>query len=302
MQDKIHYTACLCCGSTSISRSFSAIDYTVSKEYFEVWKCSICTFQFTQNVPDASHIGPYYQSADYVSHSDTKTGLTNGLYHFARRLTVKSKRNLVKAVTALQQGSLLDFGAGTGAFASFMTQSGWQVTALEPDNTARANALKNHNLQLQDADSLQQLQSSSFDAITLWHVLEHVHNLHATLEHFERVLKPTGKLFIAVPNYTSYDAQHYQDYWAAYDVPRHLYHFSPKAMEILLNKKGFSLEKIYPMWFDSFYVSLLSEQYKYGSSRYFSAFAVGLLSNLKALFNTRKCSSVIYVVRKSISN
>ncbi len=292
------YDKCLCCGSTEIKRAFSAIDYTVTNEYFEIWECYKCTFRFTQNVPDANHIGTYYQSAAYVSHSDTKIGLINKLYHFARNLTLKSKHRLVNSVTGLKQGALLDYGAGTGAFSHFMNIKGWNVTGIEPDDNARSNAQKAHNLQLQKLSFLEQLQPNLFDAVTLWHVLEHVHDLFGTLDHFQRVLKPTGRLLIAVPNYTCFDAKHYKEYWAAYDVPRHLYHFSPQSIEVLLVSKGFVLEKKYPMWFDSLYVSMLSEQYKHGQNRYLSAVWIGILSNLKALFNIGKCSSVIYVVKK----
>lgn len=298
MLNKILYDKCLCCGSSDIKRAFSSIDYTVTKEYFEIWECSRCTFRFTQNVPDAHHIGPYYQSTSYVSHSDTKVGLINKLYHFARSLTLKSKHSLVNKVTGLKLGALLDYGAGTGAFSHFMKIKGWNVTGIEPDDNARSNALKNYNLQLDKLSHLDLLQPSSFDSITLWHVLEHVHDLYGTLEHFQRVLKPSGRLLIAVPNYTSFDAQHYKEYWAAYDVPRHLYHFSPQSMEVLLESKGFVLEKKYPMWFDSIYVSMLSEQYKYGKNNYLGAVWIGMLSNLKALFSAGKCSSVIYVLKK----
>ena len=298
MLNKIHYEKCPCCDSVAIERKFSAIDYTVSRESFEVWMCKNCTFKFTQNVPDAFHIGPYYKSAAYVSHSDTKEGLINRLYHYARKTTLKSKLNLIKKVTSLRNGSLLDYGAGTGAFSNHMDKAGWQVTGLEPDDVARANALKNYQLSLRDVSYLQEVLPASFDAITLWHVLEHVHDLHTTLEHFKRIIKSSGRLLIAVPNHTSYDAQHYQEYWAAYDVPRHLYHFSPLAMQVLLEAKGFVLKKTYPMWFDSLYVSMLSEQYKYGHNRYLSALGFGFLSNVKAFFNSQKCSSIIYEFRK----
>jgi SAM-dependent methyltransferase len=193
---------------------------------------------------------------------------------------------------------LLDIGAGTGAFANQMVQSGWNVLGLEPDEFAREKALSNYDLKLQELTALSSLVGETFDAITLWHVLEHVHDLHGYLEKFLEILKPEGRLIVAVPNYTSYDASYYKENWAAYDVPRHLYHFSPKSMHILLEKKGFVLETIKPMWFDSFYVSMLSEKYKYGKQNLLRAIWVGLRSNYKALSVTEKCSSVIYVIRK----
>ena len=213
-------------------------------------------------------------------------------------ITLKSKLGFVKTSTQLKQGNLLDYGAGTGAFAHMASLAAWTVTGLEPDDTARQNALKTHGLALQPSANLPQLGSASFDAITLWHVLEHVHDLHATLEQFERILKSSGRLLIAVPNYTSDDADEYQQFWAAYDVPRHLYHFSPKAMQVLMEQKGFTIEKKYPMWFDSLYVSMLSEKYKRGGNNYLSALFTGIASNIKSLFKTDKCSSIIYVMKK----
>jgi 2-polyprenyl-3-methyl-5-hydroxy-6-metoxy-1,4-benzoquinol methylase len=265
---------------------------------FEVWECSTCTFRFTQNAPREDQIIRYYQSSDYISHSDTKEGFVNKLYHTVRNYTLKTKRNLVNRVTGLKAGSLLDVGAGTGAFAGIMQDGGWKVTGLEPDVTARANALINHNLQLQELTALNRFNNESFDVITMWHVLEHVHDLHGYLKTFRRILKPAGRLIIAVPNYTSYDAAVYKEYWAAYDVPRHLYHFSTNSMEILLGDEGLRLQAVKPMWFDSFYVSMLSEKYKSGRENFFRAIWVGFVSNLKALFNVKNCSSVIYIIGK----
>jgi 2-polyprenyl-3-methyl-5-hydroxy-6-metoxy-1,4-benzoquinol methylase len=298
MGSKIYYNHCICCGSAAINRVFECKDYTVSNEYFEIWKCNTCTFRFTQNVPDETAIAFYYRSSEYISHSDTKKGLINRLYHWVRNFTLTTKLNLVREMTGLKHGVLLDVGAGTGAFASTMQQAGWNVTGLEPDETARANALRNYKLQLEELTNLNALDPETFDAITLWHVLEHVHDLHGYLEKFSTVLKPAGRLIIAVPNYTSYDAGLYKQYWAAYDVPRHLYHFSPQSMQVLLDQKGFVVETTLPMWFDSFYVSLLSEKYSHGKESFTNAARIGLLSNIKAFFNKKRCSSLIYIARK----
>lgn len=298
MPELITYHHCPLCGSASVFPALSAKDHTVSGELFEIWHCDDCTGRFTQRVPVLSEIGPYYQSAAYVSHSDTEKGLVNRLYHFVRNYTLKGKRKLVQEVTGKETGTLLDVGAGTGAFANTMLMAGWQITALEPDETARRNAQKKYSLNLSSPDQLFSLPENQFDAITMWHVLEHVHDLHGYLAQLHKILKPGGRLLIAVPNYTSYDAKVYGGFWAAYDVPRHLYHFSPKSMEMLGNEKGFTLADARPMWFDSFYVSMLSEQYRNGSGNIFGAVWNGLISNLKALNNRKKCSSVIYVFAK----
>ncbi|MFP5040392.1 class I SAM-dependent methyltransferase [Parasediminibacterium sp. JCM 36343] len=299
MASTITYTHCPACGGTHIAPQLQAEDYTVSHEVFEVWHCSDCTLRFTQHVPDEERIGPYYQADSYVSHSDTQEGLINKVYHRVRNITLGQKKKLILKATGKSIGMLLDVGAGTGAFSNAMEKAGWHVTGLEPDSTARQVALKKFGLVLSDPEKLFVLPDEQFDAITMWHVLEHVHNLHGYMEQFHKILKPRGKLIIAVPNYTSHDAQAYGKYWAAYDVPRHLYHFSPESMALLAKQKSFSISAYKPMWFDSVYVSMLSEQYKNGKPNLAKALFIGLLSNLKALVDNKRCSSVIYVLGKS---
>ncbi|MEO8711612.1 MAG: class I SAM-dependent methyltransferase, partial [Parafilimonas sp.] len=239
MSDTIHYNTCPACGSASIFFVLKAKDETVSHELFDIWQCNYCTLRFTQNVPDEQHIGKYYQSSDYISHSNTSKGLINKLYHSVRSITLQSKRNLIEQNSS--KGSLLDIGAGTGAFASAMKKNGWNVTALEPDETARTNAKKDFNIELLPTENLFRLPSNTFNVITLWHVLEHVLELHTYLDTFYSLLADEGSLIIAVPNYTSYDAKKYAEKWAAYDVPRHLYHFSPQSMRMILNNHNFKL-------------------------------------------------------------
>jgi 2-polyprenyl-3-methyl-5-hydroxy-6-metoxy-1,4-benzoquinol methylase len=275
-----------------------AKDFTVSHKIFSIWECDDCNCRFTQNVPDANSIAAYYQSSAYVSHSDTKKGLINKLYHTVRNYTVEQKRKLIEKVSGRKNGSLLDVGAGTGAFAAIMQNAGWNVTGLEPDETARENALKNHQLQLQTLDVLFSFSNKQFDVITLWHVLEHVHELHKYVDTFCRILKDDGTLIIAVPNYTSSDAETYKEFWAAYDVPRHLYHFSPASMQRLMQQHNFEIVAYKPMWFDSFYVSMLSQQYKTGHNNLASAVWNGFTSNIKAMSDVKKCSSIIYVIKK----
>jgi len=275
-----------------------AKDNTVSGEIFEIWHCGACTARFTQNIPASGEIGRYYQAEAYVSHTDTKKGLVNRLYHIVRNRTLQTKRILVEKVTGLKTGALLDVGAGTGAFAAAMQQAGWAVTGLEPDETARTNARTQHKIDLQNPENLLTLPANRFDAITLWHVLEHVHDLHRYLDTFNVLLKEKGVLIIAVPNYTSHDAAIYQEHWAAYDVPRHLYHFSPQSMQMLAKEHGFAIVSYKPMWFDSFYVSMLSEQYKTGKSNLVKAVWNGFVSNIRAWEDVKTSSSVVYVMKK----
>ena len=198
-------------------------------------------------------------------------------------------------------GTLLDFGAGTGAFLHFMEERGWQGTGVEPDEGARGLAKKRYALDLLDPScffsDVFSPPPAGFDLITLWHVLEHVHDLSGTLEKFRKILKNEGYLLIAVPNYRSYDAGYYKAHWAGYDVPRHLYHFDKASLTALMELHGFTFLSLYPMRLDAYYVSLLSEKYINGSPRYLSAWRTGRRSDREARKNPERCSSLIYVFR-----
>jgi 2-polyprenyl-3-methyl-5-hydroxy-6-metoxy-1,4-benzoquinol methylase len=295
----ITYLQCPVCESKQIANFFSAKDYTVSNETFAIVKCNDCTHMFTQNVASQNDIGKYYQSENYISHSDTQTGIINKLYHAVRKRTLLGKKNLVQKETGKLQGKILDIGCGTGAFLNTMKDANWDSTGLEPDDAARKKAIELYKIVARPSHEIFDLPHDTYDAITMWHVLEHVHQLQEYIAQLKNILTTNGKIFIAVPNYTSYDALHYGAYWAAYDVPRHLYHFSPKSMKTLVEKHGLKIVKIKPMWFDSFYVSMLSEQYKNGKSNIVKAFFIGLLSNFKTILNKEKCSSLIYVITKN---
>ncbi len=298
MQERIQYTLCPVCDSATIHFVLEAKDYTVSNELFEIWECETCTLRFTQHIPKEESIGAYYKSENYISHSDTKKGLVNRLYHWVRRRTLVKKRKMVQQFTGLKKGKLLDIGSGTGAFLHEMQQHDWSVTGLEPDADAREVAKKSYGLQVDTSSALFSLHHQQYDAITLWHVIEHVHALQAYMAQLKKLLSEKGKIFIAVPNYTAKDAAVYQQYWAAYDVPRHLYHFSPKSMQRLVEEHGMKIQAYKPMWYDSFYVALLSSKYKNKSMNLPAAFWNGLRSNMKALGDVKKCSSVIYVISK----
>ncbi|MEO0897404.1 MAG: class I SAM-dependent methyltransferase [Bacteroidota bacterium] len=292
------YSACPSCGSSDLLSIFYAKDYTVSQESFEILECQNCSLRFTQNIPSPSKIGPYYQSEEYISHTNTNKGIVNQLYQLVRNYTLGQKLKTVQKVSGLGKGRILDIGCGTGDFLGTMKNGGWDVLGLEPDDNARKMAVENHGILAFPSDELFNLEDNSFDVISMWHVLEHVHELHKYLEKIRSLLKPSGTLLIAVPNYTSGDASHYQHEWAAYDVPRHLYHFSPTGMEGLLNQHGFKLDKMKHMVFDSFYVSLLSEKYKSGKVKLIGGFLNGFSSFLKAMGKPENCSSVLYIFKK----
>ncbi|MBN2636927.1 MAG: class I SAM-dependent methyltransferase [Prolixibacteraceae bacterium] len=289
---------CPVCGKSKFSTAIKCTDYFVSGEEFTIKKCTNCGFKFTDNIDDETSIGKYYQSDDYISHSNTTKGLVNAIYHGVRSYMLGQKRKIVEKWTGAKTGNLLDVGTGTGFFLNTMKTAGWKVTGTEKSPDARKFAKKEFKLKVLDTDELFQLKNESFDAITLWHVLEHVHRLNENLEKFNELLTPNGKLIIAVPNYTSYDAHHYKEFWAAWDVPRHIWHFGPEQMKLLVEKHGLKLQQLQTMPFDAFYVSMLSEKYKKSKIVLFKGFIFGGISLWKSIFKPSNCSSLIYIFEK----
>ena len=286
---------CLVCGSTHFKPFLVCKDYTVSDENFNIVSCKDCNFKFTNPRPDNSVLANYYKAESYVSHTNSKKGIVNKLYHAVRNYTLKSKIKMVSGFVS--RGTILDYGCGTGMFLSAIKNAGWETYGMEPDNDAIKIASENGNNVFSDKENVvASIGDKKFNAITLWHVLEHVTDMPETLAFFKNQLNKEGVLIIAVPNHVSYDAQYYKEHWAAYDVPRHLHHFDLKSMKALVEQAGFKLQETKPMKFDSFYVSMLSEKYKTGSVNLLKAFWIGLQSNLKAK-NTYSYSSTIYVFR-----
>ena len=290
---------CPVCNHCNVQIAIESQDFSLTQTPFSILHCNHCSFRFTSPVPNQDEIGQYYKFNDYISHTDTKEGWMNQLYHFVRTKTLADKTKWVQSLFTGYKGHILDIGAGTGAFAHAMQEKAWKVTGLEPDAVTREKAFEIHQLHLQSTEVIFNLPENEFEVITMWHVLEHVHALKPYLNQCFKSLKDNGRLIIAVPNYTSFDARYYKKYWAAYDLPRHLYHFSPKSMSILLNEMEFEIVSIRPMWYDSFYVSLLSEKYKQsGKLGMVIAGVIGMLSNLFALKDASKGSSIIYEFKK----
>ncbi len=268
-------------------------DYLVSNEEFILEFDAEKEMLSTNPQPEASKLSQYYESEYYISHTDNKKGLVPFLYHVVKRRSLKNKLGLIKSLKK-DAKSILDIGAGTGDFLSFIQSESRSVTGIEPNPKARELA-KNKGFFLEE--DIKNVKGKLFDVITMWHVLEHIPNLEETIIDLESLLKPNGVLIVAVPNFYSFDAAYYKSFWAAFDVPRHLWHFSKVSMNKLFTDK-FSLLKISPMVFDSFYVSILSEKNKTGKINFLKAFFVGLISNLYAL-STKEYSSLIYCYKKS---
>lgn len=267
-------------------------DHTVSGEQFQLYLDKEHDMLITLPKPEAKNLEKYYKSEDYISHTDANRTFFEKIYHVVKKYAVAKKVNLISGLLA-KPGKLLDIGAGTGDFLIHAKKNGWIVNGVEPNKQARS--LSNQKGIELDGDTLG-YKSNTFDIITMWHVLEHVPDLELQIKEIKRILKPNGYLVIAVPNFRSYDAIYYKSFWAAYDVPRHLWHFSKKSMKSIFEKEKLCLKKIKPMKFDSYYVSLLSEKYKSGRMNFFKAICIGFLSNLKGIFS-KEYSSHIYVFR-----
>lgn len=273
----------------------SCKDYTVSHETFTLLIDQESELLVTTPRPNDEELEKYYESVNYISHTDAKKKLIDKIYQSVRNYTLKRKLKLINSLNS-EEKTILDIGTGTGDFLLICKKNGWRVTGIEPNKKARELAEKklDANLFIQTSS----LSNKKYDIITLWHVLEHVPNLNEYISNLKKLLKSNGTLLIAVPNYKSFDALYYKEFWAAYDVPRHLWHFSKKAIIKLFQTENMKVEKIIPMKFDSYYVSLLSEKYKTGYHNFFKAFFVGFKSNRKAKAS-KEYSSHIYVIKNS---
>ena len=287
---------CPICKGETFQDITNCVDYTVSHETFHVKRCTTCELAITSPRPELNELGNYYKSEEYISHSGKTSGVIGSMYTIARSYALQWKN---KIITKFNTGNTaLDFGCGTGDFLHTLQKKGWKVEGVEPSDLARTKAAELNNQKI--CSDINEIENKTFDVITAWHVLEHVPDLHATLFKLKTLLTKNGTLFIAVPNYQSHDSFVYKNYWAGYDVPRHLWHFSKKSITLLLQSHGFKLQEVIPMKLDSYYISLLSEKYKNqnrltlaGSVK---AFSNGFISNLKARNQTNH-SSLIYIAK-----
>jgi 2-polyprenyl-3-methyl-5-hydroxy-6-metoxy-1,4-benzoquinol methylase len=288
---------CLVCQNTHSTPFLQAQDH-FTKEYFDLKKCSSCGFVYTDPRPSVSEIGKYYAFDAYLSHSSHKKSLLSTVYRAARNYMLGKKYNMIAGLKALDGKSLLDYGCGTADFLGYCKSKGLNVNGYEVDQNARKTAEQVNGIKPLGPDELGSIQPASFDVISLWHVLEHVHNLNAQISDFKTWLRPDGLLAIAVPNLASYDAEKYNAKWAGLDVPRHLYHFTPDTIKKLMLAHGLTCVSTFPLVLDSFYVSMYSEWNSPGSKLLglVRAFFAGLKSNIKAS-SSGNYSSLVYIFK-----
>lgn len=280
-------------------------DHIVSKAYFDLIIDDDLEMLITSPRPKEEDLPNYYESEAYISHTDSSKSFIDKIYQLVKNYTILQKIKLINSFNT-ESKTILDIGSGTGDFLVACKNNGWQVIGIEPNDKARNFALQKMNLSnsIQNPfftsveELIEKEINKKFDIITMWHVLEHVPNLENYIIHLEKLLKPKGRLIIAVPNYKSHDAKFYGRFWAAFDVPRHLWHFSQNSIKLIFLRIGMVVENIIPMKFDAYYVSLLSEKYKNGFSNPIKAFYRGFISNFKA-FKSKEYSSLIYILKKS---
>lgn len=290
-------SSCPLCSGTKFSLFISCKDYTVSHETFQIVQCESCGFKFTNPRPIEETIAKYYHSSDYISHSNSSKGIINSLYQIARKFTISKKVSLIKSVKP-EGKTILDYGCGTGEFLHAIKKAGWRTKGIEPNPEARIFAKSNYLVEVFEPSEINSFPAKSFDVITLWHVLEHVHKLDETIDSFKKLLNDNGILLIAVPNSNASESNTYHGFWAAYDVPRHLYHFSSESITQLFKKHQMQLLKIFSMPLDAFYVSMLSEKYRRSSFGFLKGIFNGAKTNLNSFSDKNNSSSLIFILEK----
>ena len=292
--NQIILTECPSCGSPDFKNFLTTHDYFLSKEQFSLDRCAQCGLVFTNPIPRPEYLSGYYDSPDYLSHTASNQGLYGWIYRQLRNINLAYKYRIIERFK--NKGNALDIGQGTGEFLYYLRQKGWEVTGIEPNQQAREFAAVNYGLKVYGEESISEIPAGSFDLITMWHVLEHVPNLRQRMTDVFRLVRHDGFLIIAVPNLDSPDFDFYGEYWAALDVPRHLYHFSNQSMRRLLETSGLEVLETFPLTLDAYYVSLLSERYKGNKFPYLKGFINGMRSNLKAI-SKKNHSSMVFVAR-----
>jgi len=286
---------CPWCESEKTQMHLWVKDFFLTGEAFEIHECLKCGLLFTEPRPNAEEIGKYYQSEEYYSHQENKTGFIPRIYETVKGFNLKKKYKM--ATIGMAKGKMLEIGCGAGDFLKTMEQHGWQCTGIEPSEEAKVIAKKKVKAELLNPEDIGTLQDKSFDLITMWHVLEHVDDLKEEIRHLQRLLKKGGRLVLALPNFKSADAQYYKEYWAAYDVPRHLNHFCRESINNIFKTSELKLKKTDKLVWDAYYISYMSEKYKNHTLPLLKGVMRGFVSNRKAR-KSGEWSSLVYVLER----
>jgi 2-polyprenyl-3-methyl-5-hydroxy-6-metoxy-1,4-benzoquinol methylase len=286
---------CPLCDSSESGLFLETEDFFLTREQFAIYQCSRCGFRFTNPRPDSESVKTYYQAKDYLSHNSNRKALIPLAYRFVQQYSIRYKFNIVRKVSSGTR--ILDVGSGTGEFLHYCRRKEWSCFGVEPAEIVRETSIRNYSLNIESTLFSDRFSTGTFDCITFWHVLEHIHDLDKTIRKVKSLLKKEGALLIALPNSSSFDARHYKKYWAAYDLPRHLYHFTEQTVQVLSNKYGFHCVGSVPLKLDAFYISILSEKYMKTVFWPISALVSGIRSNLWARKPGYGHSSTIFILK-----
>jgi 2-polyprenyl-3-methyl-5-hydroxy-6-metoxy-1,4-benzoquinol methylase len=293
----VSHNKCPLCSSDETEHFLNCTDTLVSGREFELRRCKSCNFIFTNNYPDEKEIARYYDSDNYISHSDSARTITDQIYQIVRRFMLRRKREIITRESRITKGNILDIGCGTGHFLNEMKGAGWGTTGIEVNEKARDYAISKFSLDVISPEQISSLPANKFECITLWHVLEHFHDPFAYFTEIKRLLKPGGIIVVALPNSSSFDATYYGNKWAAFDVPRHLWHFDPVTFSRFASKAGFTVTDLRVLPFDVFYISMLSEKQKGSVCPSLVGLIKGKIWFLLSLFKKKRGSSVVYVIK-----
>lgn len=286
------HSFCPVCAAEQFIEYAHIKDFFLTQEVFKVDQCNVCGLLLTNPFPENSEISKYYDSTEYFSHPDKKKSIIGWVYEWVKKRNIRYKFKL--ATSGILAGNVLDIGCGSGDFLFYAKSKFWNVSGIEPNDKARAFSQKKTESLIYHPEKINSIADSSFDVITMWHVLEHVEELNEQCKQIKRLIKPGGRIVIALPNIGSEDAKRYGNYWAGFDVPRHLYHFGFDQIRMLMNNHGFGFLKREPLHWDAYYVSMLSEKYRYKRINPFRFVINGWISNIKAR-KSREFSSNVYI-------
>ena len=292
------FRPCPLCGASGQIPYANCTDFTVSKESYTLLRCPVCGVVYTLDPPSQEDMSRYDKLLLKLKLGDAPTGLVGRLYYRVRSHMLGKKARLVETQAYRTSGSLLNYGAKTGFFSHRMERRGWKVTSVERYHEERQFSLEMFHHRMIDVPEMDSLHAGTFDVITMWHVFEHCHHPNQLLDRFYELLRPGGILVMACPNVRSTDAMYYGPYWAAYDVPRHLWHFDPNSISTLAHRHGFTLMHHEVMPFDSFYISILSEKHMLHRMPFIRGMVHGFYSWYVSLNRRSKASSLVYVFRK----
>lgn len=294
----VSHNICPLCFSHRISLHLKCTDHFLTGEEFDLFKCHGCGFVFTRGYPDEDSISKYYESDDYISHDDRAKGLLNHIYLLVRKIMLQRKKRIVEKITGIKKGRILDIGCGTGYFAATMKKGGWHVTGIEPNKKAREFGAGHFGIDIISPENISDIPDKSLDAVTLWHVLEHLHDPFKYSDEIDRLLKPGGICIAALPNNNSSDAYYYGRFWAAYDLPRHLWHFNPSTFSLFWENKGFKVINTKSLPLDVFYISILSEKNRGSIIPSLKGLMTGLLFAAESAIDINRSSSLIYFIKR----